>query len=68
MFGRANRLTGAIVAAEVVPTGGLDDSEDLRARIKHAVADLPPAWRPRSIAFVEEIATQGNKTVRRVEQ
>jgi acyl-CoA synthetase (AMP-forming)/AMP-acid ligase II len=67
VFGRANRLTGAIVAAEVVPAGDLD-TEELRARIKHAVADLPPAWRPRSIAFVEEIATQGNKTVRRVEQ
>ncbi|HEX2896104.1 MAG TPA: class I adenylate-forming enzyme family protein [Marmoricola sp.] len=70
VFGRANRLTGAIVAAEVVPTGDLDEdsTEELRSRIKEAVADLPPAWRPRSIAFVGEIATQGNKTVRRVEQ
>jgi acyl-CoA synthetase (AMP-forming)/AMP-acid ligase II len=69
VFGRANRLTGAIVAAEIVPVDGLhdDDLETLRASIKSAVAELPPAWRPRSITFVEAIETQGDKTVRRME-
>lgn len=69
VFGRANRLTGAIVAAEVVADPALceDDRETLRAAVKAAVADLPPAWRPRSITFVEGIETQGDKTVRRME-
>jgi acyl-coenzyme A synthetase/AMP-(fatty) acid ligase len=69
VFGRANRLTGAIVAAEVVPVGGPDgaDLDALREQIRDAVADLPRAWQPRSVAFVEAIETRGDKTVRRVE-
>jgi acyl-CoA synthetase (AMP-forming)/AMP-acid ligase II len=69
VFGRANRLTGAIVAAEVVPSGGPDgaDLEALREQIREAVADLPRAWQPRSVAFVDMIETRGDKTVRRVE-
>ncbi|HET6168330.1 MAG TPA: class I adenylate-forming enzyme family protein [Marmoricola sp.] len=69
VFGRANRLTGAIVAVEVVPAGGADDSDldKLREQIRDAVADLPRAWQPRSISFVESIETRGDKTVRRVE-
>jgi acyl-coenzyme A synthetase/AMP-(fatty) acid ligase len=68
VFGRANRLTGAIVAAEVVPEDGATDLEDLRADIRQAVADLPPAWHPRSISFVDRIETLGEKTVRRLEE
>jgi acyl-coenzyme A synthetase/AMP-(fatty) acid ligase len=69
VFGRANKLTGAIVAAEVVPEGGVDDADvdAIRAEIKSAVADLPRAWQPRSVAFVETLATRGDKTVRRME-
>ncbi len=69
VFGRANKLTGAIVAAEVVPEGGVDqaDVEAIRLEIKSAVADLPRAWQPRSVAFVETLATKGDKTVRRME-
>lgn len=69
VFGRANRLTGAIVAAEVVPAGGTADADldALRAGIREAVADLPPAWQPRSITFVETIETRGEKTVRQLE-
>jgi acyl-coenzyme A synthetase/AMP-(fatty) acid ligase len=69
VFGRANKLTGAIVAAEVVPEGGVDhaDVDAIRLEIKSAVADLPRAWQPRSVAFVETLATKGDKTVRRME-
>lgn len=66
VFGRANRLTGAIVAVEVVPADGATlDEETLRRTVKDAVSDLPRAWHPRSIAIVDELATQGGKTVRR---
>lgn len=66
VFGRANRLTGSIVAVEVVPADGATlDEESLRRTVKEAVSDLPRAWHPRSIAIVDELATQGGKTVRR---
>ncbi|WP_067434074.1 AMP-binding protein, partial [Nocardioides jensenii] len=67
VFGRANKLTGAIVAAEVVAADGADE-EEVRRAVKVAVADLPRAWHPRSISFVEAIATQSQKTIRRMEQ
>lgn len=69
VFGRANRLTGAIVAVEVVPVGGPDgaDLDALRGQVRDAVSDLPRAWQPRSVTFVEAIRTRGDKTVRRVE-
>ena len=69
VFGRANRLTGAIVAAEVVlaPGSGSEDPEEVREQIRDAVADLPRAWQPRSVAFVDSIRTLGDKTVRRME-
>jgi acyl-CoA synthetase (AMP-forming)/AMP-acid ligase II len=68
VFGRPSRLTGAIVAAEVVPRGGLPgaDLERIRLEIRRAVADLPRAWHPRSVSFVDAIATKGGKTSRRV--
>jgi acyl-CoA synthetase (AMP-forming)/AMP-acid ligase II len=69
VFGRANRLTGAIVAAEIVPIGGTEtaDLDALRAQVRDAVADLPRAWQPGSIRFADSIETRGDKTVRRVE-
>lgn len=70
VFGRPNPLTGAIVAAEVVPVrtaaGGEPDPEGLRRAIRQAVADLPPAWHPRSVSLVDAIETRGGKTVRGV--
>jgi acyl-coenzyme A synthetase/AMP-(fatty) acid ligase len=69
VFGRANRLTGAVVAVEVVPASGAVDADldSIREQIRDAVSDLPRAWQPRSVAFVESIQTLGDKTVRRVE-
>lgn len=69
VFGRPNPLTGAIVAVEVVPVPGVTevDHHDVRARITEAVADLPRAWRPRSVRFVDTIETRGGKTIRRIE-
>jgi acyl-coenzyme A synthetase/AMP-(fatty) acid ligase len=67
VFGRPNPMTGAIVAAEVVPASGIEDTDhdEIRAEIRAAVANLPPAWQPRSIKFVDAIETLGEKTVRR---
>ena len=69
VFGRPNKLTGAIVAAEIVPVGGLEgaDVEAIRVQINEAVADLPRAWQPRSVTFVDAIETKGGKTIRRME-
>lgn len=70
VFGRANALTGSIVAAEIVPVGGLadDDLEKLRLAVRDAVADLPRAWHPRSVMFVDVIELRGGKTVRGTEE
>lgn len=69
VFGRPSKLTGAIVAAEIVPAGGVEgaDVEAIRAQIKEAVADLPRAWQPRSVTFVDAIETKGGKTIRGME-
>jgi acyl-coenzyme A synthetase/AMP-(fatty) acid ligase len=69
VFGRPNPVMGAIVAAEVVPANGIGDSEheEIREEIKTAVADLPRAWHPRSVTFVEAIHTHASKTVRGIE-
>lgn len=66
VFGRPNAVMGAIVAAEVVPASGVRDSEhdEIREEIGAAVADLPRAWHPRSVKFVDAIRTRGSKVVR----
>ncbi len=66
VYGRPNKLTGAIVAVEIVPAGGLAgaDTERIRDQVSDAVADLPRAAQPRSVTFVESIETRGGKTVR----
>lgn len=63
VYGRPNPVTGAIVAVEVVarPGVGRDDLDDA---IRAACASLVPAAQPRSIRFVDEIATTGNKLSR----
>jgi acyl-CoA synthetase (AMP-forming)/AMP-acid ligase II len=66
VFGRRNPMTGAIVAAEVVPADEADE-ERMRREIKAAVEDLPRAWHPRSVKFVDSVETRGAKTVRGTE-
>jgi acyl-CoA synthetase (AMP-forming)/AMP-acid ligase II len=65
VFGRPNRMTGAIVAVEVVPEDDAD-TEKLEDAIRAACEDLVAAARPRSIRFVSEIATKGDKITRGV--
>jgi acyl-CoA synthetase (AMP-forming)/AMP-acid ligase II len=65
VYGRPNAMTGAIVAVEVVAEDGVD-TDELDTAIRDACADLVSASRPRSIKFVEEIATTGDKIVRRM--
>lgn len=63
VFGRPNALTGAVVAVEVVAAPG-NDTDEIDAAIRAACADLPPASRPRSIRFVDEITTTDHKIIR----
>lgn len=67
VYGRANPLTGAIVAADILPSLPLNEASTraLRQRVKASCADLPPAWQPRSLKFVAAIETLGDKTLRR---
>jgi acyl-coenzyme A synthetase/AMP-(fatty) acid ligase len=65
VYGRRNPLTGAIVAVEVVARAGADHAA-VEEAIRAACADLPAAARPRSISFVDEVRTAGDKIARRV--
>lgn len=64
VYGRPNAMTGAIVALEVVAAPD-SDLTALKSALKAACADLVPAARPRSITFVDDIATTGSKILRR---
>jgi acyl-CoA synthetase (AMP-forming)/AMP-acid ligase II len=64
VFGRPNKMTGAIVAVEAVAAPGADPDAITEA-IRAACAELPAAARPRSIRIVDELATQGGKRTRR---
>ncbi len=64
VYGRPNALTGAIVALEVVASPGAD-RDAVETEIRAACSDLPAPNRPRSIKFVESVATAGDKIVRR---
>lgn len=59
----ANPVTGHIVTALVVPAPGAEEAA-LRAAIRTAVADLPPAARPRLVTMTGNIAlgAAGKKT------
>jgi acyl-CoA synthetase (AMP-forming)/AMP-acid ligase II len=59
-YGRPSKMVGHIVALDVVAVEGADE-EQLRAEIREATADMPPASRPRSIKFVTTMDTAGNK-------
>jgi acyl-CoA synthetase (AMP-forming)/AMP-acid ligase II len=64
VFGRPNKMTGAIVAVEAVAAPGSDPAIVTEA-IRTACAELPAAARPRSIRIVDELATHGGKRTRR---
>ncbi|MEA2160072.1 MAG: hypothetical protein QOD66_2452 [Solirubrobacteraceae bacterium] len=64
VYGRANPITGQIVAVDVLAAEGVD-TDELAARIRAACQVLPAAGRPRRIRFVEELETRGNKLMRR---
>ena len=69
VFGRPSKLTGAIVAVEIVPARGVEgaDTDRIRRDVKEAVADLPRAWQPRSVTVVDALETRGGKIVRGTE-
>lgn len=60
VFGRKNALVGSIVAIEVLPEPG-HDHDAVADAIRAACSHLPPASRPRSIRFVDDLRTSGNK-------
>lgn len=69
VYGRPSKLTGAIVAVDIVPAGGVAvaDLDKLRQAVKEAVSDLPRACQPRSVNPVDAIETRGGKTIRGTE-
>jgi acyl-CoA synthetase (AMP-forming)/AMP-acid ligase II len=69
VFGRPSKLTGAIVAVDIVPVGGVEaaNADHIRSAIKAALAEMPRAWQPRSINLVDAVETRGGKTVRGTE-
>lgn len=66
-YGRANPITGQILALDVVARPGVD-VEDLEREIRAACGSLPPAGQPRLIRFVDDLAVKGGKIVRRGEE
>ncbi len=66
VYGRSNALTGALVAVDVV-AGAQADLERLEDAVRGACPDLPRAWAPRRVRFVDHIATVGGKIVRGVD-
>lgn len=64
VYGRPNAMTGAIVALEVIASPDAD-TDEVDAAIRSACEDLPAAARPRSIRFVDSVATRSGKIVRR---
>ncbi len=63
VYGRENALVGAVVAVDVVPEDGTDES-DLKAAVRAACADLPRPWQPKSVRVVAELAMKENKILR----
>ena len=63
-YGKANPVTGQIVALDVISLPGQDESA-LKSRLKGALADLDRAAQPRLIRIVEQIRSgTGNKKIR----
>lgn len=63
VYGRANAVTGQIVAADVIPAPGTDTAE-LEPRIRAACQALPAAARPRRVRFVADLDIRGSKLMR----
>jgi len=63
VFGRANPISGQIVAVDVVVAEG-DDEDKVTDAIRDACADLPAASRPRRIRAVPTLDIRGGKVVR----
>jgi acyl-CoA synthetase (AMP-forming)/AMP-acid ligase II len=57
VYGRANPVSGEIVAVDVVARPGADE-ESLEDAIRAACAALPQAARPRRIRFVDDVVRQ----------
>jgi acyl-CoA synthetase (AMP-forming)/AMP-acid ligase II len=62
-YGRANPVSGQIVALDVVARPGADTAA-LERRIRETCGSLPPASRPRRIKFVDRLDIRGHKLVR----
>jgi acyl-CoA synthetase (AMP-forming)/AMP-acid ligase II len=62
-YGRANPVSGQIVALDVVARPGADTAA-LESRIREACESLPPPSRPRRIKFVDQLDVRGHKLVR----
>jgi acyl-CoA synthetase (AMP-forming)/AMP-acid ligase II len=63
-YGRANAVTGEIMAVDVVARADVD-TDVLKEAIRAACETLPPAARPRRIRFVDVLADQGKINRRR---
>lgn len=67
VFGRANALTGMVVAVELVVAPGFV-REHVIGAVRNACQDLSAEARPRSVRAVDELASVGGKIVRRAVQ
>lgn len=63
VYGRPNPLVGAVVAADVVPEGEVDEGR-LKDAVRSACTDLPRPWQPRVVQVVAELAMIQGKIVR----
>jgi acyl-coenzyme A synthetase/AMP-(fatty) acid ligase len=63
VYGKANAITGQIVAVDVVAAEGVDEAE-LKAAIHEACSDLPGPGRPRRIRVVDALEVRGEKVIR----
>src|SRR3546814_12951554 len=64
VFGRANAMTGAIVAVEVVAAPGADHTQ-LTDAIRESCKYLPAAARPRSITFCHALSHTCHQLIRK---
>ena len=64
VYGKANAITGNLVAVDVVLEPDADRAAAER-EIRRACNDLPPQARPRLVRFVEELETRNLKLSRR---
>jgi acyl-coenzyme A synthetase/AMP-(fatty) acid ligase len=63
VYGRANPITGQIVAVDVLAAPEVDRAL-LEQRIRAACQRLPAAARPRRIRFVDKLDIRGSKLIR----